>query len=154
MYHKTNKRHNPYYQAQAILSRRDHSIFEVQTKMKRKGFTIDQINNAITKLKKLKLLDDRSFAHKYAKEILLFKAVGPRWLGHKLRQKGIDKKLIDEAITAAYANGREAELAQQAAQKWQQLHSQHKSDQQRLARFLISRGFTPDIISCYLDTLP
>ncbi|MFH1353744.1 MAG: regulatory protein RecX [bacterium] len=140
-----DKRTDPDYQAQAILSRRDHSIFEVQTKMKRKGFTASQINSAVAKLKKLKLLDDRLFAYKCSEEILRFKAVGPHLIAHKLKQKGIDQTLIDETVAAAFADNREIKLARAAAARWQQLHPRHAADHARLTRFLNQRGFTAAI---------
>ena len=147
----SHKRTDPDYQAQAILSRRDHSIFEVQTKMRRKGFTAAQIRSAITKLKKLRLLDDHAFARKYVKETLHFKAVGPRWLVRGLKQKGIGESIIKEALAKNLTPAREQELINQAAAKWRRLHPQYSSDRQRLTRFLISRGFTAPAISSVLS---
>ena len=143
----SHKRTDPDYQAQAILSRRDHSIFEVQTKMRRKGFTAAQIHSAITKLKKLRLLDDHAFARKYVKETLHFKAVGPRWLVRGLKQKGIGESIIKEALAKNLTPAREQELINQAAAKWRRLHpstgsGQAPKDRQRLTRFLVSRGFS------------
>lgn len=142
-----SQRTDPNYQAQAIISRRDHSIFEVQTKMRRQGFTAAQIHSAITKLKKLRLLDDHAFAHKYVKETLHFKAVGPRWLVRGLRRKGIGESIIKEAIAKNLTPAREQELISQATAKWRRLHpsassGQAPKDHQRLTRFLLSRGFS------------
>lgn len=142
-----NKRTNPYYQAQVILSRRDHSVFELQTKMRRKRFTTSQINSAVGKLKKIKLLDDHTFAQKYIEDALRFKDVGPRWLAYRLKQKGISENIIDQTISEAFFEGREAKLVSKAAQKWQRLHpstgsGQAPRDRQRLTRFLTSRGFS------------
>lgn len=150
------QRTDPDYQAQAILSRRDHSVFEVQTKMRRQGFTAAQIHSAITKLKKLRLLDDHAFAHKYVKETLHFKAVGPRWLVRGLRRKGIEESIIKEAIAKNLTPAREQELIRKATAKWQRLHPSTDRGQvlkyrQRLTRFLLSRGFTAPAISSVLS---
>lgn len=158
-----SQRTDPNYQAQAILSRRDHSIFEVQTKMRRQGFTAAQIHSAIAKLKKLHLLDDHAFAHKYVKETLHFKAVGPRWLVRGLKQKGIGESIIKEALAKNLTPAREQELISQATVKWRRLHPSTDSGQaptgggqvlkyrQRLTRFLLSRGFTAPAISSVLS---
>lgn len=136
------QRTDPNYQAQAIISRRDHSVFEVETKMRHRGFTAAQIHSAIAKLKKLRLLDDRAFAHKYVKETLHFKAVGPRWLVRGLRRKGIGESIIKEALAKNLTPAREQELIIKATAKWQRLHPQYSTDRQRLTRFLLSRGFS------------
>ena len=134
----SHKRTDPDYQAQAILSRRDHSIFEVQTKMRRKGFTAAQIHSAITKLKKLRLLDDHAFAHKYVKETLHFKAVGPRWLVRGLKQKGIGESIIKEALAKNLTPAREQELINQAAAKWRP-HRLRASPQRSSASYPLPR---------------
>lgn len=161
----SHKRTDPDYQAQAILSRRDHSIFEVQTKMRRKGFTAAQIHSAIAKLKNLCLLDDHAFAHKYVKETLHFKAVGRRWLVRGLRQKGIGEPIINEALAKNLTPTREQELISQATAKWRRLHpstgsgqaptgsGQAPKDRQRLTRFLTSRGFSLAAITSVLKAV-
>jgi len=143
----TPKTQNPNYIAQTILSRRDHSEYEIRTKMKRKKFSPKQIDDTIASLKKIQLIDDKKFTTMYIDNTLLFKPVGPRWLRYKLKQKGIDDSMISSALTAAYPSGREAELAQQAAESWQKSHPKHQDDRVRLTRYLTSRGFSYEIIN-------
>jgi regulatory protein len=141
------KSHNPYYMAQAILSRRDHSEFEIRTKMKRKKFSALQINDVVTRLKKLDLINDNNFAETFTANTLHLKAVGRRWLAYKLKQKGIDQSIISDVLNRAYFPGREEKLARQAASTWRRTHSQHTNDYKRLTRHLISRGFSYDAIN-------
>jgi regulatory protein len=134
------KRNNPHYAAQAILSRRNHSVHEVETKLKRRGFSREEIADAIAVLSKHRLLDDAQFAHDYIEQTLNIKAVGPRWLVNKLRQKGVAGSLINQTLEELLPPEREAELRQKAKDRWQQRHPEGKHDQ--LMRFLISRGFS------------
>jgi regulatory protein len=143
------KRTNPYYVAQDILSRRDHSEFEFRTKMRRKHFSPDQIDDVVVKLKKMNLINDKKFAVMFVANTLLFKAVGPKYLSYKLKQKGIASSLIEAALAEAFPPGREAELARQAAAAWRRTHHPKNTDrieikkhQQRLTRLLASRGFS------------
>lgn len=158
------KRTDPFYQAQDILSRRDHSEFELRTKLRRKRFSPSQIDDAVAKLKKLNLINDEKFADNYAANILLFKPVGPRWIKHKLKQKGIAPSVISQTIESTFSPGREEELAAQAAATWWKLHPLDKGgtrgfdvppsfqggarggiylrNKQRLTRHLASRGFS------------
>jgi len=170
------KSENSNYVAQAILSRREHSIFEVKSKLRRKGFTPEQINETIAWLQEHKFLDDKKFAHMYVNNVLRFKPVGPHWLRAKLKQKGVGDSIIEGAIKDAFLHpggvdevdssgvapagrslgegwkhgsssvSREEELIRQAADHWKRTHSKYKDDRQRLYRFLASRGFSSDKI--------
>jgi len=143
------KRTNPYYVAQDILSRRDHSEFELRTKMRRKKFSLAVIDDVVAKLKKLNLINDKKFAVMFVANTLLFKAVGPKYLSYKLNQKGIISSFIEAALAEAFPPGREADLARQAATAWRRSHHPKNNDpqernkhRQRLTRMLISRGFS------------
>jgi regulatory protein len=136
------KRTNPYYVAQDILSRRDHSEFELRTKMRRKKFSPTEIDDVVAKLKKLNLINDQNFISMFIENTLLFKSVGPKYLAHKLKQKGIVSSRIEAALAEAFTPGREVELAKQALDSWRRTRPQHKTDQSRLFRYLTSRGFS------------
>ncbi|HBE90035.1 MAG: hypothetical protein A3E37_03435 [Candidatus Andersenbacteria bacterium RIFCSPHIGHO2_12_FULL_46_9] len=147
------KRTNPYYVAQDILSRRDHSEFELRTKMRRKKFSPAEIDDAVAKLKKLNLINDQNFASMFIENTLLFKSVGPKYLAHKLKQKGLMSSLIEAALAAAFTPGREVKLASQAATAWGRTHHPKNTDrneskkyQQRLIRLLAARGFSFSVI--------
>lgn len=150
----SGKRQDVFYQAQAVLSRRDHSVAEVKAKLARKGFTTDEIAKTLDFLQEKKLLDDARFAKAYAQSILRAKPVGPRYLSAKLKQKGVGEEIIRNAIDEAFSVSpvsRETELAHQAADQWRRLHPKYASDKQRLFRFLASRGFTQDAISAIME---
>lgn len=134
------KRQDVFYQAQAILSRRDHSVFEVKSKLSRKGFTEEEVAKAVAFLQEQNLLDDTRFARAYAESILASKPVGPRYLRAKLKQKGVEESVIHEVV--GEMGEREHELARQAAEKWKRIHPKYAGDKRRLYRFLVSRGFT------------
>lgn len=139
------KSKDPHYQAQAILSRRNHSEAEVRLKLKRKGFTSRQVDDTVAWLHQIKLLNDRLFAQNFIENTLRFKAVGPRWLRAKLKQKGVASALIDQVLHEQFPAGREEELVKQAAAIWQRSHQRYRHDRDRLARFLLSRGFSPSV---------
>lgn len=144
------KRAHPFYQAQAILSRRDHSTTEVKTKLRRKGFPTAVINSTIARLQQLGLLDDERFAAAFTDAALRRSPVGPRWLEYRLRQKGIAPSAISRLLDATYSRGQELELARRAAATWRRSHPTNAGDNARLYRFLISRGFTADTISAII----
>lgn len=145
-------RRNPYYQGQAILSQRDHSVAEVRRKLARKKFSKLEIETTIVRLTKEDLLNDARFAQTYSESVLKSKAVGPRWLRAKLAQKGVPTAIVSAAMQAAFTENREAELLRQAAQRWQRQHSTSMAARIRLARFLASRGFSSELIQDYMSS--
>lgn len=141
------KRTNPYYVAQDILSRRDHAEGELRQKLQRKRFTATQIDDVVARLKTQRLLNDRVFAQRYVESILRTKAVGPRWLRAKLLQKGVAGTIAAVTIQRLLPPAEEQRLCQLAAERWRTGHRQHAADLQRLRRFLLSRGFSPDAMA-------
>ena len=136
-----DQKNSPDYQAQAILSRRDHSEYEIRTKLKRKKFTPDQISQTVNKLKKLGLVNDQQFSLTYAQSIISFKPVGPNWIRQKLHQKRINESIIDQTINSIYSQHLQSQLIAVAAADWRRTHSSIRSDQQKLLAYLIRRGF-------------
>jgi len=135
-----------YNKALDILSRRDHTEYEMRNKLKNKKYTASQINNTINKLFTNNLLNDVAFAEQYITGTIRHKEVGPRWLQQKLKQRGVEDNIINEAIEDSLNKNKQLELIQQAITKWQNLYPKYAADRTRLTRFLLSRGFQiPDI---------
>lgn len=148
------KRTDPYYQAQAILSIRDHAEAELRTKLARKGFAAREIDGVVDWLKEKELINDARFAVAFVANTLRFKKVGPRWLAAKLQQKGVAAEAIAAALREGYGTGEEQRLVKEAAATWRAGHPRIANDQQRLWRFLASRGFSPESIAAALHDAP
>lgn len=148
------KREDPIYQAQAILARRDHTEHEVRTKLGRKGFIEQQVDEAVAWLKRHKLLNDERFAQVFVESTLIMKPVGPRWFIHKLRQKGVRAEFIEPAVYGVIDDAKEAELAMEAGQAWRRRQGERpldRRDRDRLMRFLVSRGFSYEAAVAVVD---
>lgn len=143
----SGKKHNPFYQAQAILSRRDHAEAEVREKLSRKGFSDEQIEATISWLKENKLINDKEFARKYSESILLAKPVGPMWVRMKLRQRGVASSVIENTLNTIFSVEYQQSLVQEAITSWRRTHAAKANDRVALWRHLAARGFSPDIIS-------
>jgi regulatory protein len=153
---KGSKRDNIKYQAQGILAHREHSEWEVRTKLNRKGFSAEGVDEVIVWLKQEKLLDDERFAETYVEGVLRSKTVGPRWLVHKLQQKRVAHEIIEPAVYSVINDQREKALAREAATRWrirQQMKNFDERARQRLMRFLVSRGFSVEVVQEELERL-
>jgi regulatory protein len=75
-----------YDRALDLLSRRDHSEFELIQKLKRRGCSIEEIQAAIERLKENGVLSGKRYSQSRARS-LLNRGYGSRYISAALRQK-------------------------------------------------------------------
>jgi regulatory protein len=80
-----------------LLSSRDHSKRELETKIRRTA-TADSAKKAVERMEELGLVNDEKFARRYAEELINVKHLSVRGAKYKLTEKGIDKYLADEIL--------------------------------------------------------
>ncbi len=80
-----------------LISYRDHSKKELKDKIKR---TCDEesAEKAVERMEELGLVNDESFAERYARKLLFTKHMSKRAAVYELVQKGIDKELASEIL--------------------------------------------------------
>ncbi len=127
-----------------MLTRRDHSAYEVYEKLRAKRFQEDQITEVIRLLVDEKLISDERFAEAYT-QMRVEKGFGPNKIRIELRNRGVDRDLIDTEIdkytdswSAHAARAREKKFGAGVPQEW--------AEKVRQARFLQARGFLPQHI--------
>lgn len=98
------------------LGMRDHSESELYQKLKR-GFDEHTAAHAVARIKELGLTDDGKFARDYAAELIERKGASARAAAAKLREKGIDKETIAEAL-APYEEGDEQRAVELIERKY------------------------------------
>lgn len=149
----TPKPTNAKYLAQDILSRRDNSEYELRQKLGKKGVYGSELEETIAWLKAKKYLNDAATARHYIEGMLRTRAVGKRYLQHKLQQKRIAPDVIKEALNELLDETQEKALLKKAAAAWQRTHPKKADDKIRLSRFLLSRGFSGYFIQQQLESL-
>ncbi len=125
--------------AMDYLARRDHSKFELEQKLKLKGFDGDLIEEALNKLIDEKLLSDARFAQSYI-HYRVSKGVGPVKIRHELKQKGINVDVIHQAEEQEAIDWYEM-LITVAERKYGTNPVKDFKDKQKRSRFLQQRGF-------------
>ena len=80
-----------------LISFRDHSRRELLDKL-RKDYPEDVAEAAIDRLEELGLIDDGRYARRYTADLVNLKHLSERGIRQKLREKGIDRDLIDEIL--------------------------------------------------------
>lgn len=124
-----------------ILSRREHSVIELKTKLKRFEPSIQDLNDVIQKLTEAKFLDDERFAETFIKSKSEL-GYGPNYISQYLRKKGISPEQYDmysleidwedKCLTQFNKKSRNKEL--------------NFKEKEKILRFLAYRGFSYEII--------
>ena len=86
-----------------LLSRREHSAFEIRDKLNKREFDDSEITQAIAELIKGGWLSDERFAEAYIR-MRQIKGFGPIRISIELGERGVDESIIDTYLHAGDAD--------------------------------------------------
>ena len=134
-----------------LLARREHSAEELAVKLTRRGWPETLVLDVLGKLADAGLQSDRRFAEAFARQ-RAERFYGPRRIGAELRQRGIDRALIAEAVDAL-----EVDLAARAEQFYRRRYDDDADslsypERAKRAQALARRGFDPEHFRDLLDS--
>ena len=136
-----------------LISYRDHSRRELIDKLRR-DYSADSAEAAVSRLEELGLVDDMRYARRYAAELIRVKHLSDRGVRQKLREKGVDRDLIDE-IMAEYDPDETAKIRAVIEKKYARDLADEKA-RRRAVNALSRLGFSysdiKSVITEYIDT--
>jgi regulatory protein len=132
------------------LSRRFRSRRAMRGMLLEEGYSEASVKDALTQLEQWGYLDDLRLARDQLRRYTARQPKGRLWIERRLAQDGFEPDAIRQALEE-YTAGQERALAMEAAKRFLQFKAQSKARTPEktggaLARFLISRGFSPSII--------
>lgn len=89
-----------------LLSTRDHSKRELETKIRRTSDG-DSAKKAVERMEELGLVNDEKFARRYADELINIKHLSERGAKYKLLEKGIERDLAEKILEELSPDPRE-----------------------------------------------
>jgi regulatory protein len=131
-----------------LLARREHSRVELARKLEQVGFAGDDIAPLLDAFEAKNWLSDRRFAESYVADHRA--RAGGIKLAYDLRQRGVSDTIID----AVLSENRDSEL-DRAREVWKKKFGSPPADmteKARQIRFMQSRGFTPEVIRCAINS--
>ena len=136
-----------------LLSYRSRSEKEISEKLKKKGFSPENIEEVIADLKRVNLLDDYEFACQWIKNRLKNRPRGLTLLSQELLKKGIKREIIDEASEEFYPEDQEVEIASELIRKREKRYKglDKKIARKRMSGFLLRRGFSYEVVKEVLE---
>lgn len=140
-----NKTH---HSALAILSRRDHAVFELKQKLYKKGHPPDQVETVIAALQRVGLLNDDQFAINFI-NYKLRQGWGPQRIAYTLAQQGI-QRTIEEIVSIA-DNAWLTAIQNVWQKRFKGKMPMTFKERAQQIRFLTYRGFTREQIAKLFD---
>lgn len=130
-----------YDKAVSLLGIRMHTSFELGKKLKQKGFSPQEVDEAILRLKEERYLKDEDTAQIFLENLMRYKTFGYYGLKMKLMQKGIANDIIENLLSEHLTLEAETEIAKKA------LGKSSKVDPVKLMMMLKRKGFRGQVIN-------
>ncbi len=127
-----------------LLSRREHSAFEIRNKLFKRDFAEAEIEQAIAELQQGDWLSDERFAEAYIRQRQQ-KGFGPIRITIELAERGVKESIIVASLHAGDESWQQT-LAQQYRKKYKDKPVNDYNDKAKRIRFLQYRGFSLDSI--------
>ncbi len=135
--------------AYRLLAVRPFSEKEFRTKLKGKGFDSDLVEEVTERFRELGYVNDESFARQWARALAVNRLWGNRRIEISLREKGISRELIPDAIALAREEITERTASLRLLEKkgkGQRISPKDKKEKHRLMQNLMGKGFPPGLI--------
>lgn len=135
-----------------LISRRPRSEKEIRDYLKRKKSLPRLIEAVVKKLKQLKQIDDSAFAFWWIEQRSTFRPRGKFGLTMELRQKGVDKEIIEKVVNEEV---NELPLAKKIAKKKFKVYKNLPREEfyQKMSAYLARRGFSWETIKKVVGAL-
>ncbi len=141
--------------AYRYLTYRPRSRAEVEQKLAEKGFSGETVQTVLADVDRLGYINDREFARQWAAGRVRLRGFGRRRIGQELRDKGVSRDIIHQAVAEVFDDSTELDIARGQAEKKLKTLTRFEPEvrRRRLAGFLERKGFSPDIILTILQTV-
>ena len=136
---------NAYLTALRQLARRELSEAQIRQRLSRRGFTSDDIDRALTRLRDDGSVDDARVAAAIARSQLSIKKRGERRVRREIEAAGISPALAERAVAEVYGEvDADALLAAAIDRRLGTRRLDDDRDMARLYRYLVGQGFESD----------
>lgn len=134
-----DEREATYQRALRFLSYRPRTESEVVQNLRKHAVEEPVIEETIERLRRASLLDDSQFARSWVENRTIHRPRGRRALAYELRQKGVDRGAIDQALEDVDEEQLAMEAARQQARKYRSL--EWNDFRKKMFGYLSRRGF-------------
>lgn len=144
------KREDDSYRAYALavayLGAKPRTRAEIERYLRRKQIEPDTIGETADRLERERYIDDADYAERFARQRANVYYKGRNLIRQELMQRGISKETARRALAALESADELAAAVAAAEKKWRQLKGEPRERRNKLALFLLRRGYTGSIV--------
>lgn len=142
-----------YADALNALSRKMRTSYEIGMRLEEKGWTKEVVHEVLQRLREEKLIDDAVYAQEWAQQRVKSRGKGKMWVRHELRQKGVEKPLIEEALGMVSEEEELTSAHELALKKWRSSSGDVQDRRRKTGSFLMRRGYSGSLVSRVLRNI-
>lgn len=135
-----------YVQAIRFLGSKPRTRHEIEQRLLQKGYESPVIQQIIERLTQERLIDDGLYAKQWTDQRVRNHKKGRLMIKHELKQKGIDKSQIEEAMEEMDLEAEQESAFHVGYRKWQQAKGERYERKQKTFAFLMRRGFPTHVV--------
>lgn len=137
-----DEKQRAYVQALKYLERKQRTRKELADRLKEKEISQSVIEQALQRLEQEGLINDELYAKQWASQRISSQRKGRAWVRQELRQKGVDKSLISEALDEVSQEQEFESCLIVGRKKWNQTRGELMDKKRKTGSFLMRRGFS------------
>ncbi|NQX46252.1 RecX family transcriptional regulator [Paenibacillus tritici] len=148
-----DERQRAYVEGLRYLERKPRTAQEMARRLREKEIGETVIAEVLLRLEQERLLDDPLYAKQWAEQRITSQRKGKMWIRQELREKGIDKSLITEALDQITPEQELESALLTGRKKWNTIRGEVNDKRRKTGAFLMRRGFTGEMVRQVLGIL-
>lgn len=128
-----------YDRALRLLGHRPRSHYEIERRLQQAGYPQPIVAATLKRLQDQGYVDDEAFVRWWLENRARFRPRGRRALRQELRQKGVDNRLIDAALSTIDEDEQALQAGRKRLRRWQ--HLGEEAFYQKMLGYLQRQGF-------------
>ncbi|KXS50196.1 regulatory protein RecX [Halanaerobium congolense] len=129
-----------------LLSYRERTIKEIEDRLRKKDFEEEIIKAVVDFLLEKDYLNEERFAEMWIRSRKKHHPRGRKLIYKELKNKGVNQRIINNALNQYLSNQEELEMAEYLKDKWLRRRTEEDSSSYKLKNYLANKGFSYDLI--------
>jgi regulatory protein len=148
-----DERQRAYVEGLRYLERKPRTAQEIARRLREKEIGETIIAEAVQRLQEERFIDDPLYAKQWAEQRIMNQRKGKMWIRQELREKGIDKSLITEALESITPEQELESALQTGRKKWNLIRGDVNDKRRKTGAFLMRRGYSGEMVRQVLNVL-
>ncbi|WP_379127524.1 regulatory protein RecX [Paenibacillus sp. sgz500958] len=148
-----DERQRAYVEGLRYLGLKPRTVLEMKRRLRQKEIGETIIEETLQRLQQEKYIDDPAYAMQWAEQRITNQRKGKMWIRQELREKGIDKSLITEALEQISPDQEKESALHLARKKWQLIRGEVPDKRRKTGAYLMRRGYSGEMVRQVLQIL-